>query len=174
MVIDQAGIYPTDLFESTVELTADRVWWAVYTKSRQEKVFSQHLAGHDIPHYLPLVPKTYVSHGRQFSAIVPLFSSYVFMLGSEQERVCGLTSNRVSRILEVPDPDCLRAELEGIFRLIASGGAGDRRTAACPGTPRARAARGLGGHGRYGPRPARQDAVDRECHLPAARGFGGS
>ena len=52
---------------------------------------------------------------------MPLFSGYVFMLGSEQERVCSLTSNRVSRILPVHDPSRLRAELENIFRLISSG-----------------------------------------------------
>jgi transcriptional antiterminator RfaH len=123
-VSQQASLYPPDLFESTAELpglTLDRVWWAVYTKSRQEKVFSQYLLANQIPHYLPLVQKTCLSGGRKFSACVPLFPGYVFMLGSEQERIYSLTSNRVSRILPVHDPLRLRAELEQLFRLIVSG-----------------------------------------------------
>jgi transcriptional antiterminator RfaH len=121
MVDHKASLYPADLFQTDADQTLDRVWWAVYTKSRQEKVFCQHLLSNQIPHYLPLVEKTYVSCGRQFSTHVPLFSGYVFMFGSEQERVCSLTSNRVSRILPVHDPNRLRAELENIFRLITSG-----------------------------------------------------
>ena len=121
MVTQQASLYPADLFEIAAEQALDRVWWAVYTKSRQEKVFSQYLLANQIPHYLPLVQKIYVSCGRKFTTRVPLFSGYVFMLGSEQERICSLTSNRVSRILPVHDPICLRAELEQLFRLISSG-----------------------------------------------------
>ncbi len=55
------------------------------------------------------------------SAQVPLFPGYVFMFGSEQERILSLTTNRVSRILEVADPSHLRAELEQINRLIHCG-----------------------------------------------------
>jgi transcriptional antiterminator RfaH len=121
MVLQQACLYPADLFETVAGLTLDRVWWAVYTKSRQEKVFSKHLVTNQIPHYLPLVQKTYISCGRKFSARVPLFPGYVFMLGSEQERACSLTSNRVSRILPVHDASRLWTELEQLFRLISSG-----------------------------------------------------
>ena len=111
MVSQQASLYPPDIFETATDLTFNRVWWVVYTKSRQEKVLSQHLLANHISHYLPLVAKTYISCGRPFTAIVPLFPGYVFMLGSEQERVCSLTSNRVSTILPVHDPVRLLAEL---------------------------------------------------------------
>jgi transcription antitermination factor NusG len=124
MATQQPSVYPDSLFEATeTELNGagERVWWVVYTKSRQEKVFSRQLAAKQVPHYLPLVRKTYVSCGRKFTAQVPLFPGYVFMLGSEQERVVSLTTNRVSRILEVADPSRLRGELEQINRLIHSG-----------------------------------------------------
>jgi transcriptional antiterminator RfaH len=117
----QVSLYPLDLFDTVVLQSADRVWWVVYTKSRQEKAFSRNLVTNQIPHYLPLVKKTYVSCGRKFSADVPLFPGYVFMFGSEQERISSLTSNRVSRVLPVADPTRLRAELEQLFRLINSG-----------------------------------------------------
>ena len=68
-----------------------------FTRNRGRKRVFQASVAHQIPHYLPLVQKTYVSCGRKFTARVPLFPGYVFMLGSEQERVCSLTSKRVSR-----------------------------------------------------------------------------
>ncbi len=120
MVTRQGSIYPADLF-SAAQATSERLWWAVYTRSRQEKVFARHLLANEIPHYLPLVKKTYLSCGRKFSAQVPLFPGYVFMFGSEQERLESLTSNRVSKVLLVPDPSRLRADLEQVFRLIDSG-----------------------------------------------------
>jgi transcription antitermination factor NusG len=117
------GVYPHDVLESTAADTAveERRWWAVYTRSRQEKAFSQQLIGYQIPHYLPLVDKlTYSRHRRQMCR-VPLFSGYVFLLASEQERVKSLTTNRVSRVLPVPDGERLRSDLRQIARLIASG-----------------------------------------------------
>ncbi|MGA2255454.1 MAG: transcription termination/antitermination NusG family protein [Thermoguttaceae bacterium] len=121
MIFQQAGIYPADLFETAPRQTLDQVSWAVYTKSRQEKAFSRHLLANRISHCLPLVEKTSVSRGRKYSARVPLFPGYVFMRASEQERVCSLASNRVSKIILVHDPDRLWKDLEQVFRLISSG-----------------------------------------------------
>jgi transcriptional antiterminator RfaH len=98
----------------------DRRWWVLYTKSRQEKALSRQLLSHEIPFYLPLVRKAHVCRGRTFYSRVPVFAGYVFMYGSEQERLCSLTTNRISRILPVPAPDQLRRDLQQLFRLIAS------------------------------------------------------
>lgn len=121
MVFPPPSLYPVDLFEKASELSLDRAWWVVYTKSRQEKVFSRHLFVHRIPHCVPLIEKHSICCGRRHSTQIPLFPGYVFMLGSEQERVCSLTSNRVSRILAVADPVRLRVDLERILRLIRTG-----------------------------------------------------
>jgi transcription antitermination factor NusG len=124
MAAQELNLYPEDFFaapETELNGSGERLWWVVYTKSRQEKAFSRQLIAKQIPHYLPLVKKTYVSCGRRFSARVPLFPGYVFMFGSEQERVVSLTTNRVSRILGVPDPARLRADLEQVQRLIETG-----------------------------------------------------
>ena len=120
-VCREAGIYPEDLLETRDFGLPDRRWWAIYTKSRQEKAFSRQLLGHEIPHYLPLVRKTYVCRGRKFFAHVPLFAGYVFMCGTDAERVLSLTTNRISRVLPVHDPDRLVHDLGQIWRLIASG-----------------------------------------------------
>ncbi len=120
-ICDSAGLYPHDLLETRGDDAADRRWWVVYTKSRQEKVFCRQLHGLHVPHYLPLVKKTSVSRGRQVSTQVPLFSGYVFVHGSEQERVLSLTTNRISQILPVADGARLCHDLSQIFRLIATG-----------------------------------------------------
>jgi len=124
MLSPPTSLYPEDFFavpETELNESGDRLWWVVYTKSRQEKAFSRQLVAKQTPHYLPLVKKTYVSCGRRFTAQVPLFPGYVFMFGSEQERIVSLTTNRVSRILGVSNPAGLRAELEQVHRLIQSG-----------------------------------------------------
>ena len=124
MTKQQLSVYPENLFEvveADLNCAGERVWWVVYTKSRQEKVFSRQLAAKQVPHYLPLVRKTYLSRGRKFTSHVPLFPGYVFMFGSEQERILSLTTNRISRILEVANPARLRAELEQVNRLIMIG-----------------------------------------------------
>jgi transcription antitermination factor NusG len=119
-ICDAVGIYPHDLLESEPESLARR-WWAVYTRSRQEKVFSQQLIGHQVPHYLPLVDKISYTRGRRLISRVPLFSGYVFLFGDEQERLTSLTTNRISQIIPVTDGARLRSDLCQIFRLIACG-----------------------------------------------------
>jgi transcription antitermination factor NusG len=117
-------VYPDDLLsESPVELadtSLDRRWWTVYTKSRQEKALARHLIGHQVPFYLPLIPKDNIIRNRRVRSHVPLFSGYVFLFGSDEERVTTLTTNRVSRILPVPNEDQLRRELANIRVLIDS------------------------------------------------------
>jgi len=115
------GIYPEDLLDYSGEGTDDRLWWVVYTKSRQEKVFSRQLLGLQIPHYLPLVTKMNYLRGRRFSSEVPLFSGYVFMRASHAERHSSFTTNRISKVFQAFDEAKLRFDLSQISRLIASG-----------------------------------------------------
>ena len=44
---------------------SERQWWAVYTKSRQEKSLARYLIGQDIPFYLPLIPKDNIIRARR-------------------------------------------------------------------------------------------------------------
>src|SRR5262249_36782450 len=90
--IETVGLYPRDLLEIAVDNSADRQWWAVYTKSRQEKVFCRQLRGHGISHYLPLVEKVSYTRRRRLTSIVPLFSGYVFMHGTVHERLTSLAT----------------------------------------------------------------------------------
>jgi len=117
-------LYPETLLEELEPEAAgeDRAWWVFYTRARQEKALARELFGRRIPFYLPLVRKTKVYRGgRRASTHVPVFTSYVFMYGSEDERVWSLTTNRISRVLGVADAERLRWDLGQLRRLIASG-----------------------------------------------------
>ncbi len=59
----RCDLYPETLLDETneTEITEGasvRCWWAVYTKSRQEKALARDLLAHQVPFYLPLVEKT--------------------------------------------------------------------------------------------------------------------
>jgi transcription antitermination factor NusG len=119
-ILDQPALYPDDLLDGSATEPSDRRWLVLYTKVHQEKAISRQLHGRGVPYYLPLVEKTSQRRGRRFVSMVPVFAGYVFLYGNEQERVWSLTTNRVSRILSVPDQEGLAHDLRRLQRLIAS------------------------------------------------------
>jgi transcriptional antiterminator RfaH len=116
----EKSIFPDGLFEDTTVCLDGRKWWVIYTKPRQEKALARNLLSHEIPFYLPLVGKTQYNRGRRFTSYLPVFAGYVFVFGSETERVTALTTNRVSRILPVPNGQQLRDDLQKVRQLIES------------------------------------------------------
>ena len=117
---EEPSIFPDNLLESGILESSGSRWWVVYTKARQEKAFSRELFAFQVPFYLPLVKKTTIAKGRKRFSFVPLFSGYVFLYATEAERIKSLTTNRISRILTVNDPEQLIYDLEQLHRLIAS------------------------------------------------------
>ena len=119
----EACLYPHDLLESPPDGLDGRRWWALYTKARHEKAVAGLLLGMRVPFYLPLIRKTSLSRGRTIrTAEIPLFGSYVFLYGTDEERVLALTTNRVSRTLEVEDSMQMQMQrdLRQVQTLIAS------------------------------------------------------
>ena len=117
---EEPNLYPDSLLDEPPAGPSPRCWMVLYTKARQEKSLARELLAHHIPFYLPLVKKASVSRGRKRTSFIPLFGGYVFLYGSEQERVRGLTTNRISRILPVDDADQLLHDLRQIRQLIAA------------------------------------------------------
>lgn len=125
---EQPSLYPETLLDNTVYDSAetvyddpsDRQWWVLYTRARQEKAISRELLAYQVPFYLPLVKKRRVVRGRSVVSHVPLFAGYVFLYGSDDERVRSLTTNRVSRVLTIRDPARLVSDLRQLRQLIAS------------------------------------------------------
>ncbi len=117
---EEPSLFPENLLEEGIQEPSDHHWWVIYTKARQEKSLARDLFAYRIPFYLPLIKKTTVLKGRKRISFIPLFSGYVFLFSSETERIKSMTTNRVSRILSVSDPQQLIFDLEQIRRLIAS------------------------------------------------------
>lgn len=113
LLLDQLGAAGKDA-------ASDLRWWAVYTKSRQEKSLARDLSGYQIPFYLPLVPKDNLIRGKRVRAMLPLFSGYVFVYGSDDQRIQTLTTNRVSRIIPVEDGTRLCSDLLRVDQLLKS------------------------------------------------------
>jgi transcription antitermination factor NusG len=118
---EECSLFPETLLDEMPREAADRRWFALYTRARQEKSLVRDLRKHRVPFYLPLIRKTNVNHGRKRTAMVPLFGGYVFLFGSEEERLRSLATNRISRVLTVEDADQLVFDLRQLRQLIAAG-----------------------------------------------------
>ncbi len=99
---------------------AERRWHVVYTRSRQEKALARHLVAHETPFYLPLVKQSRMQRGKRVNSFNPLFTGYLFLFGTPEERVTALKSNRISQVLDVEDAEQLRSDLCRVRRLIAT------------------------------------------------------
>lgn len=98
----ETELYPANLLAEVAPSDTDRKWWAVYTKSRQEKAIARQLHGMDVPFYLPLVQQTSVIGTRRVKSLLPLFPSYMFVFGTDAERVATLSTQRVTQMLCAP------------------------------------------------------------------------
>jgi transcription antitermination factor NusG len=117
---EETSLFPDTLLEETPLGIPNRHWFALYTKARQEKSLARELLKQLIPFYLPQVKKTNVVRNRRRVSLMPLFGGYLFVYGAEEERIRCLTTNRVSRILQVAEPEQLVFDLRQFHRLIAA------------------------------------------------------
>jgi len=117
---DGISIYPATLLDGTDGEFSDHRWWVLYTRARQEKALARELFRQKVPFYLPLIRKTSYCRGRPVRSRIPLFSGYMFLFASQEDRIRSLTTNRVSRVLEVGDRDSLLHDLRQVRQMIAS------------------------------------------------------
>jgi transcriptional antiterminator RfaH len=115
----ETSIFPDDLLSGSSHCQAAR-WWAVYTKPRQEKSLARQLLKAQIPFFLPLVPRARLYRGSRRESYVPLFTGYLFLCGTDEQRLASLTTNRVMQTIAVQDSAELVDDLTQIQRLIAS------------------------------------------------------
>jgi transcription antitermination factor NusG len=116
----EPSLYPEDLLTEFAPPATDvvRRWWALYTKPRQEKSLARDLFAHQIPFFLPLVPKRSIYRGRKIRSLIPLFGGYLFLFGSDDERLRAISTNRVSQLLVVHDAESLVGDLRSIQQLL--------------------------------------------------------
>src|SRR5262249_53452267 len=89
---------------------------------RQEKAAARDLRAQKISYYLPqVVHEDRTPQGRKTRAVLPLFTSYLFLLGDERERVLSLKGNRLVRVIDVVDQSGVEHDLRQIHQMLASG-----------------------------------------------------
>ena len=112
--------FPENLFDSPN--VADRPWWLLYTKSRQEKQLMRHLRKLNLSHYGPQIENRKRSpSGRIRTSYVPLFNNYVFLCGEEMDRYKAVCTGYVMKATEVANTNEFVEDLRQIFDLIQMG-----------------------------------------------------
>ncbi len=117
----ETSLFPLNLLDDFISPETDRRWWAIYTKSRQEKSLARTLVEKEIPFYLPLIPRVKSIGGRPFKSLLPLFSGYLFLYGTDDERLAALSTKRVAQVWSSPHLDEMTRDLQQIRALIDSG-----------------------------------------------------
>ena len=116
----EISLFPETLLDSPPASDLARCWWAIHSKPRQEKSIAREFLRDKVPFFLPQVTRQLIYGRRRIQSLSPLFSGYLFLFGTEEERARTLTSNRVLQLLPVMDQDELRRDLKQVHLLIKS------------------------------------------------------
>jgi transcriptional antiterminator RfaH len=121
ILASEPNLFPHNLLDDFTTEPSERRWWAVYTRSRMEKSLARQLLAMEIPFYLPLIPRTTTIGGRRVKSLLPLFGGYLFLFGTDAERVQTLGTNRVSQLWSNSYVEELTRDLRSVRSLIESG-----------------------------------------------------
>lgn len=81
----------------TLQNTEKKHWYALYTKPRHEFKAEAQLKGCGVEFYLPTVVRIKQWSDRKKKVTEPLFSGYIFVHGSERERLLALEQYAIVR-----------------------------------------------------------------------------
>ena len=100
-----------------------KVWFAVYTKPRNEKKVAYFFERDGVDHYLPLIQRIKIWSDRKKKVDEPLFTSYIFVHITEREHLAVLKTQGVVRFVtfegkKVPVRD---AQIEAIRKYAETG-----------------------------------------------------
>jgi len=76
-------------------------WYAIYTRSRNEKKVATLFDREDIEYYLPLIERVKIWSDRKKKVDEPLFPSYIFVYITEQEHLKVLKTIGVVRFISI-------------------------------------------------------------------------
>ena len=92
------------LKNKTMELRKVPRWYAIYTRSRNEKKVSMQLEERGLEHFLPLVPQLRYWKDRKKIVNMPIFPGYVFVNIKLSEKIRVLRTNGVVGLLSLMGP----------------------------------------------------------------------
>lgn len=110
----------SNLTKESIDPRSVAQWYAVYTRSRYEKVVARQLTEWDVEHFLPLVPKLRYWKDRKKIIDLPIFPSYVFVNINLTERLSVLQADGVVRFVSFngkPSP-IPGKQIEDVRRLL--------------------------------------------------------
>ncbi len=131
----EPALFPEDLFEATSADLALRSWWVMHTRPRQEKSLARCLHELGIPFYLPLLSTRVRVRKQIVISYSPLFASYLFLLGRDEERLLAMGTRRVANVIEVKNQQQMWDDLGQLNRLIGSGLRVTAENCLSPGVP---------------------------------------
>lgn len=97
------------------------LWWVAHTKPRQEKALARDTFRSGGRYFLPMYEVIKRSRKRRWTSVLPLFTGYVFLCCDEPGRLRALETNRIVKLIPVPDQAGLVVELTRIRKLLAGG-----------------------------------------------------
>lgn len=129
-------LLPEDLLqEPRPALGVHAQWWVMHTKPRGEKALARRLCELERNFFLPLFQNKTIKRGRVQTSFIPLFPGYLFIYGSEEDRLQALKTKLVVQSLEVPDQHQLFQDLHSVHRLMNSGEGITPEAKLAPGKP---------------------------------------
>jgi len=118
----EPDIFPDTLLDDLSAESTSAEWYVIHTLSRREKELTRRLRSMEIAHYSPLAEcRKRSPAGRIRTSYQPLFSGYVFVRGSNEDRHHTVATGCVANCLEVSDPTELIADLRRIQLLNQPG-----------------------------------------------------
>lgn len=102
---------------------AHHQWWVMHTKPRTEKALARRLHELQSHYFLPTHEKRTLTRGRMQTSFLPLFPSYLFVFGTEEDRLLAVKTNMVVHCIEVDAQHQLREDLHRVYRIMESGAA---------------------------------------------------
>ena len=114
-------VFPNDLFESNASslTVAQRSWWVLQTKPKQEKAVAREHLGRSLPFFLPTTRRSRMGRRGEVSSYIPLFTGYVFGFLAESERFELNRTGRLASFLPVADQTRFWEELSNLYRLLS-------------------------------------------------------
>jgi transcription termination/antitermination protein NusG len=103
-----------------IPVSTTGLWYVAHTRARNEKALVTDFSRMGISSYLPLVTReTRSRRTRRVShSVVPVFPSYVFFIADEEQRYLALRTNRIAKLLIVPEQAQFVAELDRVRLLL--------------------------------------------------------
>jgi transcriptional antiterminator RfaH len=94
-------------------------WWVAHTKPRSEKALAWDLLRRGIGYFLPMCERVTFSGGRKRRVMLPLFTSYLFFCGDDEDHHGAMRTNLICGTIHTVAQARLIEELAAIERALA-------------------------------------------------------